>query len=156
MAPTNQTRYLKGRTNGGRSLYEANDSNNTMIGSDDHDQLNGKKGNDLLKASKSHDFLLGGLGHDTLYGGHGDDLLVGGKGQDKLIGGPGSDTFFISYGQRTIVDFDFNERDSLLFGVFLTNISYAQSGDNVLVQSDQGITSILNQSVEDFIAYGHP
>ena len=33
---------------------------------------------------------------------------------------------------------------------------YKQDGKNVLVKSDQGITTILNHDVNDFNAYGHP
>ena len=151
-----KSRFFQGKANDGRKLFEGNGADNTMLGSDDHDHMIGQKGNDLIKANKGDDVLLGGLGDDTLHGGAGNDLLIGGMGHDSLNGGVGADTFFISYGERTIVDFAFSEGDRLLFGVFLTNINYKQDGDNVLVKSDQGITTILSQDVNDFFLYGHP
>ena len=156
MTLTSTNRFFQGRTKDGKRLFDADDSDNTIIGSTDHDQINGKKGDDLIKARSGDDLILGGRGNDTLYGGVGDDILIGGMGHDRLNGGAGSDTFFISYGKRTIEDFAFNEGDRLLFALFLTNINYEQNGNDVLVLSDQGSTTILNHNVSDFHAYGHP
>ena len=80
----------------------------------------------------------------------GNDILNGGSGNDTLIGGSGADTFFINKGINIIQDFDFNEGDNLRFGKLLSNISYKQDGDNLLVQSDQGVTTILNACISDF------
>ena len=156
MNSTSTNRYLQGRIKEEKRLLEADDSDNTIIGTNDHDRINGKKGDDLIKARSGDDLILGGRGNDTLHGGVGDDILIGGMGKDRLNGGAGADTFFISYGKRTIEDFDFNEGDRLLFGLFLTNINYEQIGNDVLVLSDQGETTILNHNVSDFNSYGHP
>ena len=156
MKPQKSKPFFKGMTKSGHHLYEAKITNDHVVGSRNHDRINGKQGNDLIKAKNGHDLVLGGNGDDTLFGGSGNDTLVGGMGNDKLNGGEGADMFYISYGKRTIEDFAFNEGDNLLFGEFITNISYKQDGKNVLVKSDQGITTILNQDVNDFNAYGHP
>ena len=148
--------FFKGITKSGDHLYEAKKTNDHVLGSRNHDRINGKQGDDFIKAKNGHDLVIGGKGDDTLFGGSGNDTLVGGMGSDMLNGGGGADTFYISYGKRTIEDFDFNEGDNLLFGEFITNISYKQDGNNVLVKSDQGITTILNHDVNDFNAYGHP
>ena len=108
-------------------------------------------GNDTIKAGAGDDIVYGGLGNDSLYGGEGNDILNGGSGNDTLIGGSGADTFFINKGINIIQDFDFNEGDNLRFGKFLSNISYKQDGDNLLIKSDQGVTTILNACISDFI-----
>lgn len=107
-------------------------------------------GNDTIKAGAGDDIVFGGTGHDLLYGGNGDDVLNGGSGNDTLIGGSGADTFLINRGINVIEDFDFIEGDNLRFGKSLSNISYGQNGHNVLVKSDQGVTTILNSCVSGF------
>ena len=120
--------FFKGITKSGDHLYEAKKTNDHVLGSRNHDRINGKQGDDLIEAKNGHDLVIGGKGDDTLFGGSGNDTLVGGMGSDMLNGGGGADTFYISYGKRTIEDFDFNEGDNLLFGEFITNICYKQDG----------------------------
>ena len=95
--------------------------------------------------------IFGGKDNDILYGGDGNDVLNGGSDDDTLIGGSGADTFFINRGISVIVDFDANEGDILKFGKYLTNVSYEQDGDNLLVKSDQGVTTIWDAFMSDFV-----
>ena len=103
------------------------------------------------EAGAGDDVLFGGAGHDYLYGGIGDDVINGGYGNDRLNGGSGADRFFINSGNSVVEDFNFGEGDSFTIGKNLTNVSFEQDGSDVLVKSDQGLTTILNNDVNDFI-----
>ena len=76
-------------------------------------------------------------------------MINGGYGNDWLIGKSGTDKFFINAGVNIIEDFDPKEGDSFLLGKYLTNVELVQDGDNVVVVSDQGVTTILNSVVHD-------
>ena len=91
-------------------IYESDDSNDTISGSQSDDYLMGMGGMDVIKSYSGSDTLFGGIGddvlsgggghdvvrggknNDTLRGGGGDDLLRSGPGSDILLGGPGNDT----------------------------------------------------------------
>ena len=78
-------------------------------------------------------------------------MINGGFGNDWLIGGFGADKFFINSGVNIIEDFDVNEGDSFILVKCLANVEFVQNGDNVVVVSDQGVTTILNNVVNDII-----
>ena len=117
------------------------------------DALKGELGDDILYGGEGDDTLLGGLGDDKLYGGDGRDFLIGSYGDDTLIGGAGSDVFFINAGNNIIEDFNTKGLtvDFFVLGKFLTNVKWKQDGGNLLISSDQGVTTILNADVGDFI-----
>ena len=138
------------RNANGRWIWRGSQGDELIRASGRNDDIDGLGGNDTIKAGAGDDIVYGGLGNDSLYGGEGNDILNGGSGNDTLIGGSGADTFFINKGINIIKDFDFTEGDNLRFGKLLSNISYKQDGDNLLVQSDQGVTTILNACISDF------
>ena len=133
----------------GRPIFQGTNGAETIIGSVDNDALRGDGGNDILRAGAGDDVVYGGLGDDVLYGGEDDDVINGGYGNDWLIGGSGADKFFINAGVNIIENFDTKEGDSILLGKYLTNVELVQDGDNAIVTSDQGVTTILNNVVHD-------
>ena len=160
--------YFTGEfTHTGRHIFQGTNGAETIIGSIVNDALREDGGNDILRAGAGDDVVYGGSGddvlcggkgddvvyagsgNDVLYGGKGDDVINGGYGNDWLIGGSGADKFFINAGVNIIEDFDTKEGDSILLGKYLTNVELVQDGDNVIVTSDQGVTTILNNVVHD-------
>ena len=84
-----------------RSLTEAMNRIENVVGSRHDDVLTGDRqanelqglaGNDMLDGDEGDDTLSGGEGDDVLDGGDEDDTLQGGPGADTLIGGTGADT----------------------------------------------------------------
>ena len=134
-----------------RHLFRGTSEAEMINGSTGNDMLQGHGGDDVIRAGAGHDVLYAGAGNDVLYGGKGDDVINGGYGNDTLIGGDGADKFFINAGVNIIEDFDAEEGDSFALGRFLTNVEWKQDGSNVVVNSDQGVTTILNNDVNDFI-----
>ena len=143
--------FTNQRTNQGRLIWKGTQGDELIIGSVHWDVISGFAGNDTIRAGAGFDAIFGGNGNDILYGGDGNDILNGGLGDDTLIGGSGADTFFINRGISVIEDFDSNEDDRLIFGKHITNVSYEQDGDNLLVKSDQGVTTVLNACMSDLI-----
>merc|ERR1711907_726038 len=142
--------YFTGEfTHTGRHIFQGTNGAETIIGSIVNDALRGDGGNDILRAGAGDDVIYGGSGNDVLYGGKGDDVINGGYGNDWLIGGAGADRFFINAGVNIIEDFDPKEGDNICLGKHLTNVELNQDGDNVIVTSDQGVTTILNNVVHD-------
>ena len=135
----------------GRPIFQGTNEGETIIGGFENDALRGDGGNDILRAGAGDDVVYGGSGNDVLYGGEDDDVINGGYGNDWLIGGSGADKFFINAGVNIIEDFDTKEGDSFVLGKYLTNVEFVQDGDNVVVVSDQGVTTILNNVVNDII-----
>ena len=144
--------YFTGEfTHTGRHVFKGTNGAETIIGSMVNDALRGDGGNDILRAGAGDDVVYAGSGNDVLYGGKGDDVINGGYGNDWMIGGSGADRFFINAGVNIIEDFDAKEGDSFVLGKYLTNVEFVQDSDNVIVVSDQGVTTILNNVVNDII-----
>ena len=142
--------YFTGEfTHTGRNVFQGTNGAETIIGSRGNDLIRGLSGDDIIRAGAGNDVLFGESGDDVLYGGKGDDIINGGYGNDKMIGGSGADKFFINAGNNIIEDFNAEEGDSFVLGKYLTNIEFNQDGDNVIVTSDQGVTTILNNVVHD-------
>merc|ERR1711918_192016 len=115
----------------GKTFFRGTVGDDKIVGGSSHNLINGMGGNDTIKA---------GAGDDIVYGEQGDDIFNGGEGNDTLIGGSGADTFFVNKGMNVIQDFNKDEGDTLKFGRYLSDVSYEQDGQNVLVKSDQGVT----------------
>ena len=144
--------YFTGEfTHTGRYIFQGTNGAEGIIGSVGNDAIRADGGNDILRAGAGDDVVYGGSGNDVLYGGKGDDVINGGYGNDTLIGGAGADRFFINAGVNIIEDFDLKEGDAFVLGKYLTNVEWMQDGDNVVVISDQGVTTILNNVVNDII-----
>merc|ERR1711907_730430 len=142
--------YFTGEfTHTGRHIFQGTNGAEIIIGSIVNDALRGDGGDDILRAGAGDDVVYAGSGNDVLYGGNGDDVINGGYGNDWLIGGSGADKFFINAGVNIIEDFDAKEGVSFVLGKYLTNVKWTQDGDNVIVTSDQGVTTILNNVVHD-------
>ena len=152
-SPINNIPFFTGqRTVKGKTFFRGTVGDDKIVGSTSHNLINGMEGNDTIKAGAGDDIVYGEQGDDVLYGGKGDDIINGGEGNDTLIGGSGADTFFVNKGMNVIQDFNKDEGDTLKFGRYLSDVSYEQDGQNVLVKSDQGVTTILNHDVSDFIS----
>ena len=150
ISPKN-SKFFKGKNDRGMLVFNGADQDDMIIGSTKNDRIIGFNGNDIIKAGKGNDMIIGGGGNDILYGGDGKDCLIGGSGNDELIGGSDADTFYVNMGNNVIMDFDFSEGDCLKLGEYISNISYEQDGNNVLLRSDQGLTTILNNEVINFL-----
>ena len=143
--------FTRKKTAKGRGLFRGTQGDDLIQTNGRNNVIVADQGNDTIKAGAGDDVLFGGTGDDYLYGGIGDDVINGGHGNDRLNGGSGADRFFINSGNSVIEDFNLSEADTFTIGKKLTNVSFEQDGSNVLVKSDQGLTTILNNDVNDFI-----
>ena len=116
-----------------------------------YDLVFGGFGDDILYGGEGNDVIDAHYGDDVIHGGGGNDLINGGYGNDTMIGGAGRDQFYIDTGINVIQDFDKSEGDYLTLDRYLTNVDFTQNGEDVLIRSDQGITTILNSLVSDCI-----
>jgi VCBS repeat-containing protein len=81
----------------------ANDSGDTLEGSDAEDDIRGGKGNDKISSGNGKDTIDGGEGNDDIGGGDDDDLLTGGEGDDTVDGGNGEDTLRGGEGNDNVI-----------------------------------------------------
>ena len=88
--------YLMGI--GGMDVIKSHSRNDTLIGGGGDDVLSGSGGHDVVEGGKSDDALRGGRGNDLLRSGPGSDILLGGPGNDTLRGGSGPDLIHLSRG----------------------------------------------------------
>lgn len=123
--------------------------NDVIAGRAGHDSLFGGQGDDLLLGGPGADWLFGSAGNDTLRGGAGHDQLRGGLGDDELWGGRGADVFGLSPGNDRVMDFRTSDGDRLGLPVGL-GYSLAQSNNDLLVQTELGVTTLLNVSLAGF------
>ena len=114
-----------------------------------HDTLNGGQGNDQILGGPGADQLFAGLGNDLLRAGFGHDQLIGGGGDDQLWGGFGSDVFVISSGQDVVFDFRVSDGDRLGIRSGL-DYSLSQQGNDMVVQTALGMTTLLGMNVAVF------
>ena len=144
--------YLK--CGSGHDEVTGSQYNDFLLGADGNDVIVAGFGDDIIKAGVGDDVLYGGRGNDYLDGGTGDDVINSGIGHDTLEGGTGADEFYINAGINLIKDFDASQGDTIQLHSSLNNIEWWQDGSDVLVISDEGITTILNSLASDFIALG--
>ncbi|MCT4553318.1 MAG: hypothetical protein N4A53_01385 [Pelagimonas sp.] len=138
----------------GNDHVSGGDDNDQVHGGDGTDLLYGDAGNDLVKGGAGMDFALGGTGNDTVKGDGGEDQLTGGDGNDVLIGGADADLFRFfteETGNDTITDFDLSEGDSITISTDGSdvNLSFAQSGSDVLISYDNDLGGTNTITVED-------
>lgn len=150
-------------------LFGDNDRN-FLFGGDGDDLLSGRRGNDDLQGGDGNDVLKGGRGRDILAGGNGDDSLSGGRGWDDLSGGAGADVLngwrgndtktggggadvFVFNarvgGHDTITDFEIGIDELKITNLSDGLISYAQSGDDVVLTFGDGATSVTFEGLAD-------
>jgi Ca2+-binding RTX toxin-like protein len=119
--------------------------------------LAGRSGNDVLTATSDPDgsILQGFAGDDVLIGGSFADQLTGGLGDDRLTGGGGADQFRFFGNQidgssdtDRILDLNFGEGDTLVFGSFASGTFVKGNGVNAF---DGGRSAILD-SWADIVA----
>jgi Ca2+-binding RTX toxin-like protein len=117
----------------------------------------GRTGNDVLRATSDPDgsTIMGNAGDDVLIGGNFADLLIGGLGDDRLTGGGGADQFRFFGNQidgasdtDRILDLNFAEGDTLVFGSFAGGTFFKANGVNAF---DGGRAAILD-SWSDIVA----
>ena len=113
------------------------------------DTLNGGQGDDQILGGPGADRLFAGLGNDLLRAGFGHDQLTGGAGNDHLWGGFGSDVFVISSGQDVVFDFRVSDGDQLGIRSGL-DYSLSQLGNDMVVQTSLGMTTVLGMNVAVF------
>lgn len=113
-----------------------------LLGGDINGTGNGA--NNAIRGTNAANILNGMAGNDGLDGGLGDDVLIGGAGNDYLRGGLGSDQFVFDIadvaggnGGDTIVDFSFDDGDSLKF------VGYGPGGGTVAVSSYADLVAFL-------------
>lgn len=146
----------------GQDTLEGNSGSDTLRGAQGNDVLFGGKDDDLLYSGQGRDKLDGGSGHDELFGRRGDDTLHGGRGQDTLKGGCGDDLLTGSFGadrfvfgqnvgNDTITDFDYgSDTIEITRGAeALNEITFAQSGDDVLITFAETSVLVENIAVDD-------
>ena len=99
--------YLMGM--GGMDVIKSYSGNDTLIGGGGDDVLSGGGGHDVVEGGKSNDALRGGRGNDLLRSGPGSDILLGGPGNDTLRGGSGPDLIHLSRGLDVVQRFSIGE-----------------------------------------------
>ncbi|MEX5580215.1 hypothetical protein [Pseudophaeobacter sp. A-200-2] len=142
---------LKG--NSGSDTLRGSQGNDVLFGGKDDDLLYSGQGRDKLDGGSGHDELLGRRGDDTLHGGRGQDTLKGGSGDDLLTGSFGADRFVFgqNVGNDTITDFDYgSDTIEITRGAeALNEITFAQSGDDVLMTFAETSVLVENIAVDD-------
>ena len=113
----------------------------------DKTQVYGLKGNDTLVSNKDSVLLVGGSGDDKL-------IMSGGTG--TLNGGKGNDTFELTYSadeKISVVIEDFEPASDKIVvnyvGDTKPKIKASKSGNDVLLQSDDGQFSVTLKSVRE-------
>ena len=99
--------YLMGM--GGMDVIKSHSGNDTLIGGGGDDVLSGSGGHDVVEGGKSDDALRGGRGNDLLRSGPGSDILLGGPGNDTLRGESGPDLIHLSRGIDVVQRFSLGE-----------------------------------------------
>ena len=112
---------------------EADDSGQTIIGTNGNDVILGGAGNDTLRGQAGDDLLCGGAGDDALLGGGGNDILQGTSGVDRLLGQAGDDELFGGAEDDTLLG---GGGADLLQGEAGNDLLKGQSGDDVLSGGD--------------------
>jgi Ca2+-binding RTX toxin-like protein len=96
----------------------------------------------IMGGTSGPDHIVGTFRADTLDGGAGNDILEGGDGDDRYVFGPG-------YGQDEIREglsnANLGENDQLQFlpGIALADLSFARSGDDLLIGIANSSDSLL-------------
>ncbi|MEZ5695860.1 MAG: calcium-binding protein [Sphingomonadaceae bacterium] len=67
-----------------RSVINAGDGNDEIVGSNLADEINGGLGSDIIDGGGGNDILRGGDGDDRISDSHGTDLIEGGAGNDII------------------------------------------------------------------------
>lgn len=80
-----------GRTDFNGLVFQGDDSDETIFGTNLRDALRGGAGNDTMTGAEDDDCVLGEDGEDSANGNSGDDYVDGGRGNDSVRGGDGRD-----------------------------------------------------------------
>ncbi|MCF6220211.1 MAG: hypothetical protein L3J65_03780 [Robiginitomaculum sp.] len=141
----------------GDDLLNGGDGDDVLYGGAGVDILIGAEGSDELYGGTGEDYITGGASVDYIYGGDGKDYIIGGAGDDHLYGGGGEDIFVIMGGAGNDIIFDFEIGvDYIEFGddVYnLAQLNFIQSGDDVLIKSANGITTLVGINIADISMY---
>ena len=86
-------------------VFNGDDGNNRLVGTDGRDRMSGGGGDDLMRGLDGRDRMGGGDGLDTMYGSRGEDVLNGLDGEDTIYGGPGND-YISSIGDNSVDQVD--------------------------------------------------
>ncbi len=116
----------------GGVIFNGEDGNDTLTGSNQNDTLNGGNGDDWLYGLGGTDTLNGNAGNDMIYGGTGNDRLNGGAGNDTLIG---------------------EEDDDVLNGNAGTDVLWGGSGNDTL-NGGGGIDDLFGEDGDDVLNGG--
>jgi VCBS repeat-containing protein len=135
-------------------VFNDDDSDHTIIGSNYNDTLDGKGGNDILAGGNGNDIIHGGTGNDQIWGDslgnaslandNGQDFLFGDEGSDELHGGNAKDV--LDGGSGNDVFFGDNGSDALTGGL----------GDDVLVGGNGPDTFIYKALIDSEYHQGGP
>ena len=106
------------------------------MGQSGFNRLNGDAGNDLI---------LGGIDQDFINGGAGNDRMSGGLGTDRFI-------FEADHGVDRIHDFEDGTDliDLSALGIAFADLTLVQVGQNVEIDTGEGIIAINDSLVADF------
>jgi hypothetical protein len=96
---------------GGDDRLRGGRGDDCLYGGGGADQLSGNRDGDELRGARGHDRSRGGPGADTVYGGSGPDRIFGGSGDDWLSGGEGNDVINAVDGERDRVLCNGGNRD---------------------------------------------
>lgn len=153
---------------------DAGAGNDTVIGGQGRDVVDLGFGNDVFQDDAQNNFfgsdtVLGGAGNDTFFGAGGADVFTGGTGNDTAHAGIGAETFVFASGDGndTIIGFDVTADVLDLsavaafgdFGDFLENGHIAQSGNDLVITDNAGLTIRLEglelaDLTEDNVLFG--
>ena len=105
----------------------------------------------IINGTAGNDSIPGTQGDDWIAGNQGNDAIRGQGGNDTLDGGPGADTFFFSPGDGDDTIWNFaasGKHDTIVLqGVLPNEVTYSQSGRDVLISYGHDGDSILVQNV---------
>ena len=100
------------------------------------------------------DTINGDAGNDLILGGTDQDFINGGTGNDRMSGGLGTDRFIFEADHGVDRIHDFEDGTDLIdlsaLGIAFADLTLVQVGQNVEIDTGEGIIAINDSLVEDF------
>ena len=153
--------YIDGSSMTSALKYQANSSDNTIIGGKGGDSVKGGAGRDSILGNDGNDKIWGELGNDYIEGGKGNDTLDGGDGADTLYGNAGNDSMSGGLGNDAIYGDEGNDKlygdggNDSIFGGIGNDTLYGGTGNNTLTGGDGNDVFVHeggNDWIEDYSA----
>ena len=131
------------------SLFEGDNSDNTINGTDTTNHIYSFDGNDVISAGDGDNTVVSGRGIDTVYTGSGNDIIKARTGDDTVYAGAGNDTIYGDEGNDSL---HAEDGDDIIYGGDGNDYIYGDKGNDTIHGGDGNDT--INAGAGDDIIYG--